>query len=217
MMAIGESIVEASCIQRYTRAVTRDPSPVAFLSFSSSAAFIFFSRTYGRLRLCVIALKISLVSLPGRSCDFFSAFLFFILQPGLLSSYHIPLILLRGNSQTHLTPPLPSVQSLHTNTSTFEQWSTLHTSMIAGIVILDHMRATIDTPIDTAATSHPSHNTPTCTVHIRKDTMSLIPQTSTSTTRYPSTKRRPPTSEQTQGLLLCLRPCHLHHIFNQCP
>lgn len=117
--------------------------------------------------------------------------------------------LVRGNSQTHLTPPLPSIQNLHINTSTCKQWSILHTSMITGIVILDHMRATIDTLIDTAATSHPSHNTPTYTAHIRKATMSLILQTSTSTTRYPSTKRRPPTSEQTQGLL-CLHPCHLH-------
>jgi hypothetical protein len=127
-------------------------------------------------------------------------------------SYHIPLILLRGSSQTHLTPPLPSVQDLHTNTSTYKQWSILHMSMIAGILILNHIRATIDTLIDTAATSHPSHNTPICTARIRKATMSLIPPTSTSTTRYPSPRRV--TSEQTQGPL---HPCHLHHSSNKFP
>lgn len=97
MMAIGEAVG----IQHYTLRVTRDPSLVALLSLSVSSldSFIFFARTYGRLRPCVVAIRVCLVFLSDcSSCLGWLLFVFllFILQTESIHPYHIPLILLRG-------------------------------------------------------------------------------------------------------------------------
>lgn len=66
MMAIGEAVG----IQHYMLRVTRDPSLVALVvpsSVSSLDSFIFFTRTHGRLRLCVIAIRVCLVSVSDCS------------------------------------------------------------------------------------------------------------------------------------------------------
>jgi hypothetical protein len=114
--------------------------------------------------------------------------------------------------------PCCRYKDVHSNISASQEWS-IHTSIRGMMPMVHHHRyrkhATIITPIDTAATSRPSHNTPTCIARIRKATMSHIPPTSTSTTRYPSPKRQPMHSEQTQGLPLWPHPCH--HNSNQYP
>jgi hypothetical protein len=109
-------------------------------------------------------------------------------------------------------------KDVHSNISASQEWP-IHTS-IRGMMLMAHhhhyhKHATIITPIDTAVTSRPSHNTPTCIARTRKATMSHTPPTSTSTTRYPSPKRQPMHSEQTQGLPLWPHPCH--HNSNQYP
>lgn len=153
--------------------------------------------------------------------DAFS-FLLSILQAKSIHPYHIPLILLRGGFQHIVRLPCCRSKNVHSDISAPQKWPihTISRGMIIGILIVRrhhrHEHATIITLTDIAATSRPSHITPICIARIHKATMTHTLPTSISTTRFPSTKRRPVSSEQTRDLhLQCPHPCH--HSSNTCP